>query len=73
VGFSAVANTSVRLLTLDREFFMDNPNNIPNLDLAVLRAYDKINKKGIPENDFKEYDPMRQAIRNQMRLMKEGL
>jgi CRP-like cAMP-binding protein len=58
-SFSAVAKTAVRMLTLDREFFEENPFNISYLEEAVEDARAKLALKKVPDNDFKIYDKLR--------------
>ena len=54
--FSAIAKTNVRLLTIDRSFFLDYRDVIKDVDDAVYQAELFTEKFGTPTCDFKIFD-----------------
>jgi CRP-like cAMP-binding protein len=68
--FSVVAQTSVRILTLDREFFEQNISEMEGLREAVENAIARLDKKGIPKNDYRLFDQKRNKVNMTMSTLK---
>ena len=78
--FKASAKTSVRLLTLSQDFFVNNAEVIEGIEDIIIEAEDFVDKNGVPRMDFKQYEsdlhlkdtePLKIGIQNQENLMAE--
>ena len=53
--FSAIAKESVRLLTLNQDFFVEHKDLIVGLEEAVTKAEDRVEEFGVPACDYQVY------------------
>ena len=53
--FTAMAKNSVRVLSLDREFFLEKYEEIEGLSGTILKAEKHVETYGMPICDFKKY------------------
>jgi len=54
--FNTVAQTSVRLLKIDQDFFLENQETIEGLKDSILEAEKYVEQYGIPICDFTVFD-----------------
>mmetsp|Transcript_34327 Transcript_34327/g.52595 ORF Transcript_34327/g.52595 Transcript_34327/m.52595 type:complete len:135 (-) Transcript_34327:473-877(-) len=53
--FTTVAKTSVRILSLDQSFFVDQKDEIDGLEDAIFEAEEFVKEYGIPICDFRVF------------------
>jgi ATP-dependent helicase/DNAse subunit B len=53
--FTAMAKKNARVLTLDRDFFLDKYEEIEGLRECIIKAEEHVEIYGVPICDFKKY------------------